>query len=217
MSARDRDCRITGTAGQWLTVLALSMAAVACGEFLRQGQSPSQVVVESLQAAAGVTPGEFRGTLNSDVQTVVARAVEGQQVATPTTIGDLGQIVMSLMLRDPGQPGVPSAPSAVNQVTFTRYRVVYRRADGRNAPGVDVPYPFDGAATFTVPATGSVTAGFEIVRRTAKVEAPLAALAGTSVVITTIAHIAFYGRDQTGHEVRADGAILINFGDFDEQ
>ena len=27
-----------------------------------------------------------------------------------------------------------------NEVTITRYRVIYRRADGRNTPGVDVPY-----------------------------------------------------------------------------
>ena len=30
-------------------------------------------------------------------------------------------------------------PSLNNEVTINRYRVVYRRSDGRNAPGVDVP------------------------------------------------------------------------------
>ena len=27
---------------------------------------------------------------------------------------------------------------------MTRYRVEFRRTDGRNTPGVDVPYGFDG-------------------------------------------------------------------------
>ena len=50
------------------------------------------------------------------------------------------------------------------------------RADGRNTPGVDVPYGFDGAFTATV-SGGEPTVGFELVRHIAKEEAPLAALA----------------------------------------
>ena len=53
-----------------------------------------------------------------------------------------------------GTPATAAAPTPLNQVTFTRYRVVYRRTDGRNAPGVDVPFPFDSAVTFTVPRDG---------------------------------------------------------------
>ena len=52
-----------------------------------------------------------------------------------------------------------------NEITITRYHVSYRRADGRNTQGVDVPYAFDGAATATVPATGNVSIGFELVRQ----------------------------------------------------
>ena len=44
--------------------------------------------------------------------------------------------------------------------------------DGRNTPGVDVPYPFDGALTVT--ALGrALTGDFTLVRVQAKVEAPL--------------------------------------------
>ena len=51
----------------------------------------------------------------------------------------------------------------------------YVRSDGRNQQGVDVPYDFDGALTFTAPASGA-TGDFTLVRVQAKLEAPLMAL-----------------------------------------
>jgi hypothetical protein len=102
----------------------------------------------------------------------------------------------------------------LNQVTVNRYRVQYRRADGHNVPGVDVPYDFDSAFTVTVPATGNAEAAFEIVRHSAKEEAPLAALRFNDDIISTIAEVTFYGRDQAGNEVSASASIGINFGNF---
>ena len=121
---------------------------------------------------------------------------------------------MSLIMRDPGLPGAPTAPSAINQITISRYRVTYRRTDGRNTPGVDVPFPFDGAVTFTIPASGVATAGFELVRHTAKQEAPLRGLASGGSIISTIADVTFYGRDQAGNDVAVNGTITIDFGNF---
>jgi hypothetical protein len=72
----------------------------------------------------------------------------------------------------------------------------------------------DSAATFTVPATGTVTATFELVRQAAKQEAPLAALRTNPVVISTIAEIEFYGRDLTGHDVTVSGTVGVFFGNF---
>lgn len=198
-----------------VTSFALAAALSAgCGDLVRQGTGPSQVVIMSLQAASGAQPEQLGGTLRSDVITNVQRTVNGQQVTVPTIFNDSGQVVMSLILKDPGQPGIASAATAINQVTFTRYRVVYRRADGRNAAGIDVPYAFDGATTFTVPVDGTVTAGFEIVRHVAKEEAPLRALINSGVIISTITDVTFYGRDQAGNDVSATGSILIDFGNF---
>ena len=73
--------------------------------------------------------------------------------------------------------GTTPAPSPNNEITVTRYRVTYRRSDGRNTPGVDVPYAFDGAATGTIPSGGTLTLDFELVRHIAKEEPPLAPLA----------------------------------------
>ena len=92
--------------------------------------------------------------------------------------------------------------------------MLYRRADGRNTPGIDVPFPFDSGATFTVPATGSVTAGFQLVRHSAKQEAPLSTLAFNPDVIATLAEVTFFGRDQAGNDISATGTIGVDFGNF---
>ena len=99
-------------------------------------------------------------------------------------------------------------------MTITRYRVVYRRTDGRNTPGVDVPYPFDGAVTGTVPTSGTIALAFQLVRLVAKHEAPLVQLKFNSIFIDTIADLSFYGQDRVGNEISATGSILIEFGDF---
>ena len=189
-------------------------AAAGCGDVVRQGRAPVQLVITALEAASGAEPDEFGGTLRSDVITNVQRTVNGQQTEVATIFNDVGQVTMTMILKDPGLPGAPAAPSAINQVTIARYRVVYRRTDGRNAPGVDVPFPFDSAATFTVPQDGTVTAGFQIVRHTAKQEAPLSSLAANPDVISTIAEVTFFGSDQAGNDISATGTIGIDFGNF---
>ena len=187
-----------------LTVLSTLMTA-GCGQLQSQGRSPSQVTISALEAGSGVSgiPSTFAGFLLSDVM----------NHTTNTVFDDVGRVTMSLHLKDPGVPGIANAPSALNDVTFTRYHVVYRRSDGRNVPGVDVPYPFDSGMTFTIGAAGG-TAVFEIVRHVAKVEAPLAALNSSSVVITTIADVTFYGKDQAGNDVAVTGSMQVSFGDF---
>lgn len=181
-----------------------AVAASGCGEFVRQSRSPSQLVINSIETArgTGTVPTTFvSGPLLSDVSD-----------ATGTIFDDFGRVSLSAILRDQGV----TTPSDVNDVTITRYRVVYRRADRPNAQGgVDVPHPFDGGLTLTVPARGTpVTAVFELVRHIAKAEAPLIALRSNAVVISTIAEVTFFGRDQAGNEVSVTGTVLINFANF---
>jgi hypothetical protein len=196
------------------SVVLLGVLASGCGDVVRQGRAPVQIVINSLEAASGAQPDELGTTLLSDVQTLVDQEIGGETVRVPTIFNDVGQVIMSLVLKDPGQPGLPASPSALNQVTITRYRVVYRRTDGRNTPGVDVPFPFDSAVTFTIPADGTAEAGFEIVRHTAKQEAPLASLRANPDVISTLTEVTFFGRDQVGNDITATGTLGINFGNF---
>ena len=183
----------------------------SCGTVVRQGRGASYLIIDMLSAASGATPGEFGNVLQSDVITNVT--VPGGGVA-PTFFEDNGQALFRLALKD---IGTPSGPTTNNEITITSYRVTFTRADGRNTPGVDVPYPFDGAATGTVKVGGvQTTLQFVIVRAQAKLEAPLAALRGMggAVIISTIAEVTFYGHDQVGNQVNVTGTISVNFADW---
>lgn len=200
---------------KFVALAMLVALAAGCGEFTRQGQAPVVVVVERIEAAKGNAPGNLSGTLNSDV--VVFRTTPAPCTAAvpcPTIFNDVAEVEMRVRSKDPGVPGLASNPSFLNEVTINRYHVEYIRPDGRNTPGVDVPYGFDSALTFTIPNDGTATAGFEIVRHAAKEEAPLRALAFNGNLIYTIAYITFYGRDQAGNDVSVTANIGINFGDF---
>lgn len=189
-----------------LAILAATVAAAGCGDLATQGRSPAQLTIMSLTAASGATPDEFGAVLHSDVITNVDDV--------PTIFNDNGSAEFALIMKNPGaNPASPATASALNAVTINRYRVVYRRSDGRNTPGVDVPFPFDSAITFTVTADGGST-GFNLVRHSAKEEAPLRSLAFNPDFISTIADITFYGQDQAGNDVSATGSIGIDFGNF---
>ena len=182
----------------------LVMASVACGSMTREGTASSYLVVAALDAASGADPEEFGGDLASDVVTVV------DDVAT--VFADSGRVTMVLALKDPGPAGSPLTPTPNNAITIDRYRVRYIRSDGRNTQGVDVPYAFDGAFTATV--FDQAQASFTLVRSQAKSEAPLAALANSFVVISTIAEVTFYGHDQTGREVITTARIGVHFANW---
>jgi hypothetical protein len=188
-------------------IAGLALLSVACGDMTRQGTSPAYLQITQLDAASGAQPEEFDGALASDVITVT-----DEETGATTIYEDNGRVSFTLALKDPGTAGNPAAPSVANAITINRYRVRYIRSDGRNTPGVDVPYGFDGAFTVTVSSTAQAT--FPLVRAQAKAEAPLAALAGNGVIISTIAEVTFYGFDQTGREVIATGNIGVNFGNW---
>lgn len=184
-------------------VLLAAMLSSGCGEFVRQSRSPSQLVVLSLLTARGTG-----GTTTTFVSGPLTSDIPGPG---ETYFNDLGQVTLSLMLRD-GAAG--TAPTALNAVTISRYRVEYRRSDGLNTPGLHVPYAFDGAVTLTIVAGTNGVAAFELVRHNAKREPPLAVLGVNPQVLTTIAEVTFFGRDQAGNEVSATGSVQVNFGSF---
>ena len=188
----------------------VALGAAGCGEYVREGRGPVTAVVSMLEAAPGSTPEELGGTLHSDVITFVKKTIGGVEVQVPTIFNDIGSATLLVDLKNPSL----TEPSTVNQVTFTRYRVEYVRTDGRNHPGIDVPYSFDSAVTVTSAPGAPATAGFELVRHTAKTEAPLVALANNLQFISTIARVTFYGKDHAGNDVQAVGQIGVTFGNF---
>jgi hypothetical protein len=195
--------------------LALVAALNAsCGNVVREGKAPVFLVVDLLEGRRGaVDPDAPAGILTSDVLTLVT-APEPCTPASPcpTVFDDFGVVSLRTAMKNVDSP---TGPSTNNDVTITRYRVTFRRADGRNVQGVDVPYSFDGAMTATIPGGGSVKdLDFELVRHNAKMEAPLVQLITSPTIISTIAEITFYGRDLVGNDISASASISVNFGNF---
>lgn len=174
-----------------------------CGSTVRDGRSPAYLIVQRIEAASGAEDDKFSDELSSDVLT------------NNSIFEDLARVTFSLRLKDIGPAGAPTSPTANNFITINRYTVTFRRTDGRNTPGVDVPYGFEGAATVTV-TTADAIMSFVLVRSQAKVESPLKELTNGGAVrsISTIADITFYGRDQVGNDVAVSGAISVNFSDW---
>jgi hypothetical protein len=182
-----------------IKVLALAAATIAgasCGDVVRQGRAPVFLVIDAITSDNGnfllsdVVSDE--GSIFNDTANISVRVVPKNVVPTASGLG----------------------PTSNNDITISRYRVTYRRADGRNTPGVDVPYAFDGAATATIPINGTVALAIEMVRHVAKEEAPLVQLANSPSVINTITEVTLYGRDQVGNDVSVTGYIQVNFGNF---
>ena len=179
---------------------------------------------------ASCTAVENDNTTNTIVQIVSMQAVSADQTGTPgadlfsdvcsagsappscTAVNDFGIVTMIAnrkdQIRDITQFG---------DVIFTRYRVTYVRADGRNVPGVEVPYAFDGAANFRVATGGdSTTRTFTVVRQQAKLEPPLSNLRfkGGAIVFSVLAQIDFFGTDVAGRAITVRGFLNISFADF---
>lgn len=211
---------------QLVVVGAVALASASCGNVVRDSRSPVMLVMNSLQAAqGGTTLGQYGGILYADVITLVTTPAPCSSTSPCATIfADVGQATVSLVLKDIGTPGNPTTPTTNNAVTITRYHVDYTRADGRNTPGVDVPYAIDGGVTATITGTTTTTLSFEIVRHTSKEEPPLVNLRtsggvafGNSTIISTIATVTLYGTDQVGNDISVSGKIQIDFGDFGDR
>jgi hypothetical protein len=202
------------TVGRLVLAATGLIASAGCGgEMLRTGRAPVILVIENMTATAGGS-GSLSAFLLSDVEVIVEQTVGGQTVQVATIFNDSATATIGVMAKNQAEPTSP-----LNTVTLTRYRVNFRRTDGRNTPGVDVPYGFDGGLGISIPAGGSADVAFEIVRHQAKLEPPLANLVrgGGQVFISTFAEVTFYGHDQNGNEVSVVGRIDVQFGDFGDE
>ncbi len=206
--------RYRQAAGAGLAVF-VALASASCGDAVRQGRSPAYLVIDNLKAAPGAEPDKLAHTLDSDVVTNVKVTQGSETYMVPTFFEDRGELEAHIAMKDVGPELSPTDPSENNMITVTRYHVRFIRADGRNTPGVDVPYAFDGAATGTF-GPGVSTLSFVLVRAQAKSEAPLLAMRGMggAQLISTIAEVTFYGKDQAGNAVSATGQMSVNFADW---
>jgi hypothetical protein len=206
---------ILSSVGRFILGAGAVISMASCGgDLLRTGRAPVFLVIDSMSATAGGGGSATSAFLLSDVQTLVEQTVNGVTVMVPTIFNDSATAVIRALEKNPS-----ATETQLNNVTLTRYRVNFFRTDGRNTPGVDVPYGFDGGLGITVSVNSTASVAFEIVRHQAKLEPPLANLTagGGQLFISTIAEITFYGRDQNGNEVTVAGRIDVQFGDFGDE
>jgi hypothetical protein len=199
-----------------LIAAALVVSATACGDVVRSSRAPVILVMDSLTATRGTSQGgTAAANLVSDVLTIVTSGGTCTQAnPCPTIFGDTGTVTLSLAAKD---INTPTGLTSNNQVTVNRIHVSYRRTDGRNTEGVDVPFGFDTASTITVPITGNATTSFILVRNSAKQEPPLVQLVNNGQTITAIADVTVFGADIVGNAVSVSGSIGITFGNFGDQ
>ena len=205
-----------------LVAVGCLLSTASCGsELLRTGRAPVMLVITQLDAHKG-NESEFVTPLLSDVETFVSVQIDGEQVRVPTIFNDIGRAQFRVEVKDQssliGSPN-PVTTSPLNAITLTRYRVTFRRSDGRNTPGVDVPFGFDGAVTSTIQPETAGSVIFDLVRHASKMEPPLRQMIGGGGlnVISTIAEVTFFGRDQNGNEVTATGSLDVVFSDFGDE
>ena len=197
-----------------LAVAAACVISASCGgELLRTGRSAAMLVIDRMEATPG-GGGTAGGFLLSDVQRLESQTVNGVTRQVATIFNDSLTVTIRSIEKNPAAVATP-----INGVTLTRYRVNFRRTDGRNTPGVDVPWGFDGGLGITINPGNTAQVSIEIVRHQAKLEPPLKNLAGTGGLgfISTIAEVTFYGHDQNGNEVSVTGRIDVQFGDFADE
>jgi hypothetical protein len=185
--------------------LALLIGAAACNPVENESQSASRLILDSL---TGVDiQGNAANFLNSDVVLVDSES------GSMSWRSDIATASFSVIPYDP-EPILGT--SAYFDVQITRYTVTFIRNDGRNVPGRDVPYGFEGQLTVKVAVNETGTISFVIVREVAKQEMPLLGLYSANVgdVLNMTAVVDFFGRDMAGRAVKATGYLPVYFANY---
>ena len=176
------------------------------------------VLVLGALALSGCTPDYYENG-NSPVVLLMTGINDGApldsdvQISTGTVCPDL----VSLRLENHFKNPLVTMTGFRHDFTVERYEVHYIRSDGRAVEGVDVPYSISGNLAQEVREESDATLSLEVVRRQAKLEAPLRNLAGGggALVVTMFADITLHARTTTGDATNSVSARLqIDFADF---
>ena len=127
-----------------ILVLPLLLLLTSCNKVENDSRSASLLILENLVGTdATGTEANFS---QSDVLKVDTTTGGG------TVIADSAAATFRVQSLDPA-PIMGTSP--YYDVTLDRYTVSYSRTDGKNNPGTDVPYPFEGSLTAVVPLGGT--------------------------------------------------------------
>jgi hypothetical protein len=196
----------------------LTVMAGCVPDWARENETNLLMTIAKITGSPGGTGAEVGDILFSDVS---------------QWINDDAVVTVSLFRKNPTV--VVSTP--LEDVRLDSYSVRYFRTDGHSVEGLDVPHRITGplnsvlvhAPTITGESTADVV--INVVRHTAKREAPLINLIDTDLfpngrsllltgngIITTVAEITVYGRQVTsGDAISATGSFQVAFADFADQ
>ena len=190
------------------TKMILSLTAVisailflnSCNPIENDSKSSSMLIIENIQG--------------KDIDGKAANYLQSDVIKYDGTI--TADVASTTLRAETLDPAPILGTSVYNDVLVTRYTVSYSRTDGKNVPGVDVPYPLEGSLSALVKAGATTTFSFIIVREVAKLELPLVKLADGRAegVLQVTAKIDFYGRDMTNNNVKATGYLTIYFANY---
>ncbi|OGD39534.1 MAG: hypothetical protein A2V45_07390 [Candidatus Aminicenantes bacterium RBG_19FT_COMBO_58_17] len=184
-------------------ILSAFLALYSCNPIEDDSRSASMLLVDNVLGTDA--EGKSGNYLQSDVV-----------LSSGTIKADTATATLRAETLDP-DPLLGTSP--YNDLVVTRYLVSYTRTDGRNVPGVDVPYPFEGSMSTVVKAGSTASVSFIIVREVAKLEPPLLRLVdlGAEVVLACTAKVEFYGHDTTNRTVKATGYLTIYFANYADE
>jgi len=115
------------------------------------------------------------------------------------TINDNAVAEVTAALLDPFQ----EAGTFYQAIFVDQIDVEYSRSDGRNIPGVDVPFAFSQKVSVTIEISGTAEIPFVIVQHNAKSESPLVNLFnGLGGVLKLEAKITIHGKDLGEHRIQ---------------
>lgn len=183
-----------------LVLLAASFFLSACNPLENKSKSNSRLIVQS------ITGTDVSGNESDFLQSDVLKSDN-------TIVADIAKATLSASLLDPAPI---LGTSEYNNIMVTRYVVTYSRTDGRNMPGVDVPFPFEGSLSTLVRTDAATIMSFVIVREAAKLESPLIGLSDSAYgdIVQMTAKIDFYGHDLADKAVTATGYLTIFFANY---
>lgn len=168
------------------------------------------IIVVAMAGCNGVENDSTSGTM---LQIVSLTGNDLQGAAGSTTVfSDV--ITNGSIMNDNGVAAIMALPldpmlgtgdiTPYMDVLIDQIDVEFRRTDGRNVEGVDVPYRFTQPMSMLVPINSEMEIPFVLIRHVAKLEAPLLALRETQnqgKVLQLVAVITIHGKDQGGHRV----------------
>lgn len=195
-SLRKRSLRVAA-------LLGAAAVLVACNPIENQSQSATLLIVENMLGTDHL--GNNVNFLESDV-------VQGEATA-PIYVADMA---IASLRASSLNPNPNLGVSQYYNIQLTRYVVTFIRSDGRNVPGVDVPYTFEGSVSVLIQVGRTVDVPFVIVRQVAKIEPPLNSLRGgyPDEVLNVTAKVDFYGHDLANRAVTTSGYLPVYFANY---